>query len=280
MKKKLFVLIFAVVSLIGLTAFRTSILGNCIDCFNGFFNPGYGYMRIVFAVVLAVVLAVIAVVVFTDKEYPGSPRRSSKVIAVTNLGYALFIVVDSFTLYKKGDSVWGYIHLVLFLLLAAFMVYYAICMFTYKKASVLLSIVPLVYFVYRLCYVFINSFGIIKSSEITLKIVALIFCVLFFEFYARYVSKNNFKRIRTVTLLAGIGLCITCVIASLPDLIAPIIYSDVTSRISISESTFLIATAVYTAIFLIASYSKKELYSSYNKDKENVDEIVSETIDI
>ena len=108
----------------------------------------------------------------------------------------------------------------------------------------------------------------------------MIFCVLFFEFYARYVSKNNFKKIRTVTLFAGTGVCITCAIASLPDLIAPMIYSGVTSRIPVNESMFLIATAVYTAVFLIASYSKKELYSFYNEGKENIDDIVSETIDI
>ena len=265
MKKKLFLLIFSLISLFGLLAFRTYLLGNCIDSFNGFFNPEYSFLRIIFAAVLAIVLIVIAITVISDKAFPGSPRRSSKVLAFANAVYGLLILADSFTYLHSLESVWEYINFFLFILLAVFMFYYAICLFTVTKASLLLSLLPLAYFVYKLCYVFINSFGIIKSSEVTLKIVALIFCVLFFEFYSRYVSNVSFKKIRKITLFTGIGACITCLIAALPDLIVPFIYSGAKMRLMPNESVFLCATAVYIAIFLLSSYSKKQLYNSYTE---------------
>ncbi len=278
MMKKFFLLVFSFLSLIGLTAWRTYLLGNCIDSFNGFFLAEHSMQRLIFAAVLAVVLIAIAIFVSTDKKMPGSPRRSSKTIAFINLVYAFFILADSLTLINKLETPWEIINLGLLLLLAVFMIYYAICMFTYRKPSSIISILPLIYFVYKLCYVFINSFGIIKSSEVTLKIVALIFCVLFFEFFARYISKVTFKKVRKVTLFAGIGACISCVIASAPDFIAPLIYSDVSLRLSLSESLFFCITALYIAVFLLSSYSKRELYNDFAEQEEEV--IISETIDL
>ena len=147
MKKKLFLLIFSFISLFGLLAFRTYLLGNCIDSFNGFFNPEYSFLRIVFAAALAAVLIVIAITVLSDKEFPGSPRRSSKVLAFANVLYGLLILVDSFTYLNSLKSTWDYINFFLFILLAVFMFYYAICLFTFTKVSLLLSLLPLVYFV-------------------------------------------------------------------------------------------------------------------------------------
>lgn len=262
MKKKLFLLIFSLISLFGLLAFRTYLLGNCIDSFNGFFNPEYSYLRVVFASSLAAVLVVVAIIVFFDKEYPRFPRRSSKGLAVLNILYGVFIIADSCTYLQNFKSIWDYANFCLFILLAFFMIYYAVCLFTCRKVSLLLSLLPLAYFVYKLCYVFINSFGIIKSSEVTLKIVALIFSVLFFEFYSRYVSKVSFNKVRKITLFTGVGACITCMIAALPDLIAPFVYSGAKTRLMPTESLFFCATAVYIALFLLISFSKKRLYGS------------------
>ena len=253
-------------------SFRTYLLGNCIDSFNGFFNPEYSYLRIIFASALAVVLVVVAVIVFSDKKLPLYPRRSSKGLAFLNILYGVFIVADSFTYLQSFQSIWDKINFLLLILIAVFMFYYAICLFTANKVSLLLSLLPLAYFTYRLCYVFINSFGIIKASEVTLRIVALIFCVLFFEFYPRYISNVSFKKARRVTLFAGIGACITCAVAVLPDLIAPFIYSGAKMRLMPNESLFLCATAIYIAAFLIVSYSKKSLYNAGEKNLYNTGE--------
>ena len=278
MKRKLFLLVFSLVSLVGLLIYRIYLLGNCIESFNGFFKPDcfvHGWILTILLIAFAVLTGIF---VYTDKNFPGSHRRSSRVLAVADLLYGLFVIAYAVTKINSLEDVWASLEFLLLLCLGGFMAYHSYCMFKVKKVSAFISVLPLLYFVFELCYEFINSFGLIKSSEVILKIIALIFCTLFFQTYTRYVSRVTFRKIRKHTLFTGVCAVVFSVVAYVSDLIASEIFEDVTVRISSDDAIFMAFTAVYIGIFLYSSFSKKVLYRIYGERK--TEEFVSETIEL
>lgn len=270
MKRKLFLLIFSIISLTGLVAWRTSLLSDCIDPLNGFFMPEYSILRIIFAIVLIIFVVAVAIIVLPDQKQPCSPRRSSKTLAVLNLVYGIVTLIQVFIFLNHTENKWDIIYLVGLLCLFAFMVYYAVCMFSFTKANPIISLIPVALFIFKLAHSFIDSFGIIKTSEVTLNILALVFCVLFFQFYARYISKVTFRKIRKPMMISGVCAVVFTTVAVLPDLIVPLFNSEISSRISASESFFMLSTAFYIFAFLIISFSKKLLYKIRSEEGEEI----------
>lgn len=270
MKRKLVLLILSVLAMAGLTAWRVYQIGNCIDPFNGFFNAGYEWQRLAFAIAIIIFIIVVAIIAFTDKKFPGSPRRSSRALAFANLIYAAFIVVDSFAIATAVTTFWDVLYYILLYAYAAFMVYYAMCLFRCKKPSPIISIFPMLFFVYKLTLTFIFSFGRIKSTDVTLSIVSLVLCLLFFEFYARYISKTSFIKVRKVTLVTGICASVVSIATFLSDAIAPYFFEGITSRMATGNDLFMVITGIYIAVFLILSYSKRLLYRAYNESDHEV----------
>lgn len=262
MKKKLWLLIFVVLSTIALTIGRTVIVGNYIDPFNGFFNPKFSHIRMIFAVALIAFVALVALFCIKDKGYPVSPRRSSITLGIINLVYAICSIIEVFINLKAERDVYNIIYIGVVSAIAVFMLYYAFCMFTLKYVSPILGIVPLLAFVYKLGYVFVSSFGIIKTSEVTLSIVALVFVVLFFEFYAGYIGKARIKKVRKPMLISGCCAVAFITVSTVPNLIVSVFYPDVTPRIATDDTMFLIATACYIALFLVVSFAKRAVYSN------------------
>ena len=277
MIRKLILLVFVLLSTIGLTGWRIHLLSKAVDEFNGFFKPEYAAQGIAFVVVLAVVLIVSAIFAFTDKKFPGSPRRTSRTLAITNLAYTMVVLLYCFDLMSKVEDAFGVVLLIGSIGLGSFMIYYSMCLFNFKKVMPILSVLPLLFFVINLAYSFINSFGIIKSSVVVFEIVALVFCVVFFLCYARYVSKVNFFKIRKITLVAGICAFVTTAIYSFSSLLSTNPYVHIETRDELSNSLFMVSTSLYILLFLIFSFSNKRLYSAYYK-KQKV-EYVSESID-
>ncbi len=277
MLKRIILVSSAVLAAVALTFYRVFITGNYVDAFNGFIKTGNEMQGLIFAVVTLGVALVFVVITLLDNGFPGSPRRSSRALAGLNILYASALIVDCFVSLNTAEETVDVIELCLKLCVIGFILYYSNCMFTQKKASVFVSVIPLVFFVFELAVVFINSFGIIKSPEVTLKIVSLIFCVLFFLFYARYISKFNFYRIRKVTYALGVCAGIFCAITAFGDILAPMFYKGVVSRNTMSENLLLGATSVYIFAFLIISSSNKRLYSAYQHKK--AVEYVSESIE-
>lgn len=277
MKRKILLLLISLASIVGLTVWRTLIVSNYIDVdekdvangvSNGFFAADFDIYRVVFAAAIIAFIVLIFILCFTDKEYPGAPRLSSKSLAFTNAVYGVLILIYVFMNSKSVESVWDRINITLLLGVCIFVFYYSGCLFLCKSVARISAVVPLIYFVYRLCNVFINSFGIIKSSEITLHVLSLIFCVLFFEFYARYVGRIKFRRARKLILFSGIIavalICVSCI----PKYI-------VATRSYPKDSFLLLCTAFYIALFLFISFSKKELYRKYSEISEtNYEEVV------
>ena len=278
MLKKLIILSCAVLSAIALSFYRIYMIGNHIDPFNGFLKSEYSMQGLTFAIVTCVVILIFVILAFIDKSYPGSPRRTSRSLAGLNILYSAALVVDCFVSLNTAKEAVDVVEICLELCLIGFVLYYANCMFTQKKPSVYVSIIPLVYFVFILAVVFIDSFGIIKSTDISLKVISLIFCVLFFLFYARYVSKFNFYRIRKVTYALGICAGIFCSITAFGDILAPVFYDKVASRNSLSENVLLASTGVYILGFLIISAANKRIYSAYQSKRRSV-EYVSESME-
>ena len=277
MIRKLILLIFVVLSTIGLTGWRISLLNEGIDSFNGFFKPEFVGQSIAFAVVLVVVIIISSIFAITDKNFPGSPRRSSRSVGILNLSYTMIILLFCLDLVGKVEDAFGIALLVGAIGLASFMIYYAVCMFNFKRVWPILSVLPLLFFVINLAFTFVNSFGIIKSSIVVFEIISLVFCVLFFLCYARYVSKVNFHRIRKLTVVFGICAYVTTSVYSLSCLIIPLFNSEVVSRDELSKDLFMAATSVYILLYLVFSLSNKRLYSAYyHKPKV---EYVSEAID-
>ena len=277
MLKKIILLSSAVLAAIALTIYRVHMIGNNIDSFNGFLKPENSMQGLIFTVVTCAVLLAFVVLVFIDKSFPGSPRRTSRLLASLNILYSAALIVDCFVSLNTAKEGIDVFKICLELCFIGFILYYANCMYTQKKPLIYASVIPLAFFVLVLAIVFIDSFGIIKSSEVALKIVSLIFCVLFFLFYARYVSKFNFNKIRKVTYALGICAGIMCAITAFGDIFAHAFYEGVVSRISLSEKLLLSSTSIYVFGFLIISSANKRLYSTYHR-KETV-EYVSESIE-
>ena len=277
MLKKIITLSCAVLSAIALSFYRVYMIGNCIDSFNGFLKPESSTQGLIFTIITSVVLLAFVIVLFIDKSYPGSPRRTSRSLAGLNILYSAALIVDCFVSLNTAKEAADVIGICLELCLIGFILYYANCMFTQKKPSVFTSVIPLAYFVFVLAVEFINSFGIIKATDISLKIIALIFCVLFFLLYARYVSKFNFYKIRKATYALGVCAGVLCSITAFGDILAPAFYKDIVSRNDTSINILLASTAVYIFGFLIISSANKRLYSAYQRKK--TVEYVSESIE-
>ena len=90
----------------------------------------------------------------------------------------MVVLLYCFDLMSKVEDAFGVGLLIGSIGLGSFMIYYATCLFNFKKVMPILSILPLLFFVINLAYSFINSFGIIKSSVVIFEIVSLVFCVM------------------------------------------------------------------------------------------------------
>lgn len=277
MIRKLILLIFVVLSTIGLTGWRIYLLGEGVEAFNGFFKPEFSNQGFIFALALVGVMLVASVFAVTDKHFPGSPRRTSISVAILNLCYTMMILLHCFDLINKVEDTFGVVLLICAVAFGSFMIYYAMCMFNFKRVFPVFCVLPLLYFVVNLAYSFINSFGVVKSNEIIFEIVALVFCVMFFLCYARYISKLQFYRIRKVTLAIGICTFITTAVYSFSNLFAPLFCEEYVSRTELSDGLFMASTSLYVLLFLVFSFANKRLYSTYFK-RQRV-EYTSEAID-
>ncbi|MBQ5590661.1 MAG: hypothetical protein IIU65_03170 [Clostridia bacterium] len=270
MKRKLLLLVSSFFVAIGLVFWRTHILGTYVENFNGFFFNEYNLIRAMYAIVLIAIVVFVCIAVFTDKQFPGSPRRSSKTLGLLNLAYCVVLFINAMTLSKFAEETYDYIYILLVFALFGYMIYYAVCLFTFKKVNALISTIPLIVFVLKLADYFIESFGVVKTSEITINIVALSFCVIFFLYYARYVAKLHFRKVRKNTVAAGVLAYMFCLIAVVPDMIAPLFYAKVESRLEVTETLFMLATATYIMGFLVISLCKPALYAHRHKKEEYV----------
>ncbi|MGN0173533.1 MAG: hypothetical protein ACI39F_03745 [Acutalibacteraceae bacterium] len=264
MKRKVLLWVITLLAMFGFTFWRLGLIATCTEPLNGFFYPeaktfGYIYIGAIAAfIVLVLILAV------TDKKYPDSPLQLSKPLAVVNILYAISVFAQAVISVTTADDIWKQLYVAALLTLGVFMIYYAVCLIKGKSIAKASALIPLLVLIYKLGYIFINSFGIIKSGEVVLSVFAMIFGILFFECYARYNARLKFNFIRKFFLTTGIVASVLLMVSSVSNFLSPYILK-VDSRAIMQDNIFLFATSIYILLFVVISFSKKSLYSSTEK---------------
>lgn len=274
MKKKLVLLLVVVLGTLGLVALRTDLIMNYVDYkvipdgagtytldTGGFYKTDAGVLPIVFALALVAIVAFVLIFVFFfDRSFPGSPRLTSKTIIGANFLYSGFLIVYSAMLlgeHKSSNTVMVF----MVLLLAGFMSYYSICMILKRLPFSIACVVPVAFFCYKLLVEFLDSFSIIKTAEVLIDLAALIFALLFFTYYARYISKTKFRAARKGFVAFG-----ACAVILLCVNVLPFVFSSALAGPSAvrtypdTDAPFIIATALYIFVFVSVSLAKGELY--------------------
>ncbi len=274
MKKKLVLLLVVVLGTIGLVAMRTDLIMHYIDYSiikdgagaytldtGGFYQTDAGVLPIIFAVLcVALVAFVIVFEFFFDRSFPGSPRLTSKTVIGLNFLYSAFLIVYSAMLLGEHKSS-NTVMVIMVLLLAVFMSYYSVCMIMKRLPFPLATIVPTAFFCYKLLVEFLDSFSIIKTAEVLIDLAAIIFTLMFFTYFARYVSKTKFRASRKGFVAYGSCAVILLCVNVLPYLAAEFFAgAGIVRAYPDTDAPFMIATAVYIFAFLVASLSKPELY--------------------
>ncbi len=273
MKRKLILLLTVVLGTLGLVAVRTDLIMNYVDYkiiqdgagkytldTGGFYKTDAGVLPIAFAIALVAVVAFVLVFVFFfDKGYPGSPRLTSKTIIGANFLYSGFLIVYSAMILgeHKSDNT---VLVIMVLLLAVFMSYYSICMILKKLPFTLTCIVPMAFFCYKLLVEFLDSFSIIKTAEVLIDLASLVFTLLFFTYFARYVSKTKFRASRKAFVAFGACAVILLCVNVFPFVFANTLAQGAVRSYPDTDAPFMIATALYIFVFVCASLAKKELY--------------------
>ena len=264
MFKKILLFFMSVLATLGFLFWRVWLVGNCIEPLNGFFYPDADCFRLYFDLALIAFFGVVFVIAFTDKKLPSYRVNSSKSLGIINIFYALAAFAEFSILFKDAKETndkFDSIYVVAVLALAVFMVYFGFCMFKGKAISKVSALIPLLVFVYRLGFVFVNSFGILKSSEVVLNIFSLIFCVLFFECFARYNANIKFNLIKKPLLAIGIISPVIIIVSTLGAALAPIFFNIGTRNVP-NDFTLLIATAIYIFLYTLVIFSKKDAYKN------------------
>lgn len=274
MKKKLILLLTVVLGTLGLVALRTELIMHYTDFSvikdgagpytldtGGFYKTDAGVLPIIFAVLLiAVVAFVLIFVFFVDKSYPGSPRLTSPTIICANFLYSAFLIVYSAIVLGEHNED-NTVLVIMILLLAVYMSYYAVCMIMKRRPFPIAAIIPTLFFCYKLLIEFLDSFSIIKTAEVLIDLAAIIFSLLFFTYFARYTSKTKFRASRKAFVAFGACAVILLCVNVLPYLFAESFagagfvraYPD-------TDASFMIATALYIFVFVCTSLAKPELY--------------------
>lgn len=258
-KKILFVV--SILATCGFLFWRTNLVGKCIEPLNGFFYPDANTYRYLFILVFFLLAAVVFLISLTDKKFPKRAVTSSKMLGVLNILYSFAAFAQFGILFKGENDKFENIYVIAVFILGLFMIYYGICEFLGKRISKASALIPLLVFVYKLGYVFVNSFGIIKSSEVVLNIFALIFCILFFECFARYNASIKFDFVKKPFLALGAFTPVVMITSTLGGILAPMFF-NITSRTNPTDSLLLIATAVYIYLYTVIIFSNKSVYKA------------------
>lgn len=258
MLKKILLFSTTIIATIGFLIWRVQLIGCCIEPFNGFFYPNANKFRYIFDLALFLLAIVVFVILLFDKACLKSALEASKPIAILSVLYSAVAVFQGVALFLSKDKTADKIYAMALFALGLFMLYYAYSLFFSKQIKKTVYLIPLLVFVFRLGCVFIDSFGVVKSSEIVLNIFALIVCVLFFECFARFNANMKFNFIKKLFLTLGVVSPVVIFTATLGGVLAPMFFENVQRTIP-DDNIFLIASAVYIYLYTLICFSKKSI---------------------
>ncbi|MBQ2676139.1 MAG: hypothetical protein IJF54_01895 [Clostridia bacterium] len=249
------ILLFAIFSVATVAAVigRLFQLLQMTDPETGFFYPKYEGTHFIVLIALAVVILALLLLARFEKRYREKPVKQSYILGISSFALGMVMLAHcidyaaSARYVTKGD--WGYA--ILALLFMAFFVYYGICLVLDIKLNALSSMIPVLFAGYRLAFSFIKYTGIAKIPDVTLDIIMLGLCMIFWLFFGKTVGSVKYRK--SVKWLYGTGLCAALMnlMCAVPKYFIMLFMPHTTVHLVSSCGYIDIAVSLYIIVFII-----------------------------
>lgn len=279
MKRKPLVILFSVfgVFCLGLRFYQHLVM---TDQSTGFIQTQYSDSWVGMEIAVAVMLLAIVLLGRLGDKFPAKPIERSKSLGIASLGMAaasIFLTGQQIVMLSAdfaelksqmmqlafqqygGMLAKQLIYILLAVLFTIFMLIYGVNLLNGGTMPRGLCVVPVLFTGYRLAMIFLDYFGLVRTEDITIEIITLLFCMVFWHFFSKYNAQVKFSS--SVKWLLGLGLstALLCFINALP-----VYYLTISSMLGAAVQVrnlspnlyFELITGVYILIFLANAYSK------------------------
>lgn len=262
MKSKLLIISTSLFFGIVLAILRLICFGNFIDIENGFFKPGYSYLGLILAAFVVVLVVVYSVIALKTSKFPIAPRRGSKTIAVASLILGVVCLINFFGNFNMVLNKYTLIIMVLLFADAAYFILLGLSQFHLFKLSSKYAIIPLFYFLAKLGYCFLTSFGIVGSQQINFEMFCYVVLVLYFLVFSRYLAKSKFKKIRKYFYILSLVAVVVTIGYGLSDMLSFAVYQNFAFARDLNAFDALIffSVGLYIVVFIGASFLPERVY--------------------